>query len=76
MITSLLVVTFCTLSTCEEYAIDHNLTKQDCIERKYEEINDSKNESLNQVYLDAVERYQAVPMQGEILSVGFKCVKG
>ena len=75
MITSALILTFCTLSTCEGYVIDQNLTKQDCIERRLDEMF-SKDQTFNEVYLDAVDRYQAVPMEGEIETVVYKCVKG
>jgi len=31
MITSfMLIITFCTVTTCEEYVIDHNLSRDDC----------------------------------------------
>jgi len=74
MITSyLLVLTFCTINTCEEYVIDHNLTKADCIERKKEEINDMAGESFDQLYKGAVERYQAVAMTGKVVKVSVKC---
>lgn len=73
MITSALVLTFCTFTTCEEYVIDHNLTSEDCIERMAEERNDSKNETFDQMYKDAVERYKAVPMEGGIKSTSFTC---
>ncbi len=73
MITSALILTFCTFTTCEEYVIDHNLTSEDCIERLAEERNDSKNESFNQMYKDAVESYKAVPITGKIKSASFKC---
>lgn len=73
MITSALILTFCTFTTCEEYVIDHNLTKEDCIERMAEERNDSKNETFEQMYKDAIERYKAVPMTGKIKSASFKC---
>ena len=73
MITSSLILTFCTFATCEEYVIDHNLTKEDCIERLAEERNDSKSETFNQMYKDAVESYKAVPMTGKIKSASFKC---
>lgn len=64
----------------EEYVIDYKLTKQDCIERMYEEYQDSKNESyvnhevITQMYNDAVERYKAVAIEGEIVEASFKCV--
>lgn len=73
MITSALILTFCTATICEEYVIDHNLTKEDCIERKMEERKDSKNESFEQMYKDAVESYKAVAMEGKIKSASFKC---
>lgn len=73
MLTSALILTFCTITTCEEYVIDHNLTEEDCIERLAEERNDSKGESFNQMYKDAVKRYKAVAMKGDIMSASFKC---
>ncbi len=74
MIPTALILTFCTTTICEEYVIDHNLTKSDCIERKKEETVDMKDESFDQLYRDAVERYQAVAMTGKIVDVSLKCV--
>lgn len=74
MITYALILTFSTHVQSEEYVIDYNLSNQDCIERMYEEYQDSKNESYTQLYKDAVERYKAVAMEGEIVEASFKCV--
>lgn len=74
MITYALILTFSTPVQSEEYVIDYKLTRQDCIERMYEEYQDSKNESYEQMYKDAVERYKAVAMEGKIVEAGFKCV--
>lgn len=74
MITYALILTFSTPIQSEEYVIDYNLTKQDCIERMHEEYQDSKNESYAQMYKDAVERYKAVKMEGKIVEASFKCV--
>lgn len=49
-------------------------SQQDCIERMHEEKQDSKNESYAQMYNDAVERYKAIAMEGEIVGASFKCV--
>jgi hypothetical protein len=73
MFTTALILTFCTINSCEEYVIDYNLTKSDCIERKKEEINDMAGENFNQLYKDAVERYQAVSMGGDVVKVSLKC---
>lgn len=70
---SALILTFCTFTTCEEYVIDHNLTKEDCIERMAEERKDSQNETFEQMYKDAVERYQAVATEGKVVSASLKC---
>lgn len=74
MITYALILTFSTPVQSEEYVIDYNLSKQDCIERMYEEKQDSKNETYDQMYKDAVERYKAVAMEGKIVEANFKCV--
>lgn len=74
MITYALILTFSTHVQSEEYVIDYNLTNQDCIERMHEEKKDSKNESYDQMYKDAVERYKVVAMEGEIVEASFKCV--
>ena len=84
MITYDLILTFSTPVQSEEYVIDggsaSTITKQDCIERMHEEYQDSKNESyanhevITQMYKDAVERYKAVAMEGEIVEASFKCV--
>lgn len=74
MITYALILIFSTHVQSEEYVIDSDLSNQDCIERMYEEYQDSKNESYAQMYNDAVERYKAVAMEGEIVEASFKCV--
>ncbi len=71
----LLILSFTTdLGNKEEYVIDHSLTKQDCYERMDEEIKDSEHMSNNQMYQDAVERYNAVKMEGNVVEAYFKCV--
>lgn len=74
MITYTLILTFSTHVQSEEYVIDYELSKQDCIERMYEEYQDSKNESYAQMYKDTVERYKAVAMERKIVEASFKCV--
>ena len=74
MLTYALILTFSTHVQSEEYVIDYSLSNQDCIERMYEEYQDSKNESYAQMYKDAVERYKAVKMEGKIVEASFKCV--
>lgn len=74
MITYALILTFSTPVQSEEYVIDSDLSNQDCIERMHEEYHDSKNESYDQMYKDAVERYKAVKMEGKIVEASFKCV--
>jgi len=75
MITSALILKFCSIDICEEYVIDSNLSKQDCIERKREELIDIAGQSFDVLYKDAVRRYQAVAMKGEIERVSLKCVR-
>lgn len=73
----LLILSFTTdLGNKEEYVIDHNLSKQDCYERMNEEIKDSEHLSNNQMYQEAVERYNAVKMDGGIIEAFYQCVKG
>ena len=79
----LLILSFTTdLGNKEEYVIDHSLTKQDCYERMNEEYNDRKNETVDQMYKDAVEAYKAVEMEGiskgneKVVKVELSCVKG
>lgn len=79
----LLILSFTTdLGNKEEYVIDHGLTKQDCYERMNEEYNDRKNETVEQMYKDAVESYKAVEMEGiskgneKVVKVELSCVKG
>ena len=72
----LLILSFTTdLGNKEEYVIDHSLTKQDCYERMDQEIKDSEHMSNNQIYQDAVERYNAVKMEGNVVEAYFKCVE-
>lgn len=77
MITSfLLVLSFSSdLGNKEEYIIDHSLTQQDCIERMNEEIKASEHESNKQMYKEAVERYKAVKMDGDVVEAFYSCVK-
>lgn len=73
----LLVLSFTTdLGNKEQYVIDHNLSKQDCYERMNEEYNDRKNETVEQMYKDAVESYKALEMDGKVVKVELSCVKG
>lgn len=79
----LLILSFTTdIGNKEEYVIDHGLTKQDCYERMNEEYNDRKNETVEQMYKDAVEAYKAVEMDGiskgneKVVKVELSCVKG
>lgn len=73
----LLTLSFTTdLGNKEEYVIDHSLTKQDCYERMNEEYNDRKNETVDQMYKDAVEAYKAVETSGKVVKVELSCVKG
>lgn len=79
----LLILSFTTdLGNKEEYVIDHSLTKQDCYERMNEEYNDRKNETVEQMYKDAVEAYKAVEMDRiskgneKVVKVELSCVKG
>lgn len=74
MITYALILAFSTPVQSEEYVIDYKLTKQDCIERMYEEIDNAEHKSNNQMYKEAVERYKAVKMEGKIVEASFKCV--
>jgi hypothetical protein len=76
MITYALILTFSTMSNTEEYVIDYNLTKSDCIERMQEEIDSSKHETVAQVYKDYVEAYKAQAMAEKPVSYKFSCVKG
>ena len=39
---AILLLTVCTSTQCEEYVIDYNLTKEDCIERRKEELQDNE----------------------------------
>lgn len=77
MITSfILVLSFTSdLGNKEEYVVDHGLTKQNCIQRMNEEVKDSEHESNNQMYKEAVERYNAVKMDGEVVEAFYQCVK-
>lgn len=75
MISYALILTFMNNTQTEEYVIDYSLTHQDCIERMNEEIKDSEHESNNQMYKDAVERYNAVKMDGSVVEAFYSCAK-
>lgn len=67
-----LILTFCTLTTCEEYVTDHNLTREDCystmrIERK-------KLNSMNsqEAYRSYMEQFKAEGMFDEDTGVAWR----
>lgn len=57
-----LVLTFCTLTTCEEYVIDQQLTQSDCKERMIEERNTLQHLDTQAAYRDYMTQYKAEKM--------------
>ena len=58
----LLAITFCSVLTCEEYQVDHNLTRSDCIERMKEERKFLMSKPVEEAYQEYVNSFKAEHM--------------
>lgn len=70
-----LVLTFCSVVKCEEYQIDYNLTRSDCIERMKEEREFIMSLPLEEAYQEYMENFKAEHMDGEVVDWEMNCVK-
>lgn len=57
-----LILTFCTLTTCEEYVTDYNLTNEDCYSTMRIERDKLNSMSSEQVYKSHMEEFKAEGM--------------
>lgn len=71
----LLSIVFCSAITCEEYIVDHNLTRSDCIERMHEERKFLMSMPVEKAYNEYMESFKAEHMNGEARSWEINCVK-
>jgi hypothetical protein len=72
----LLVIAFTSAITTEEYVVDHNLTRSDCIERMQEERKFIMSIPLEEAYKEYMTSFKAEHMEGEAVDWEINCVKG
>ncbi len=72
----LLATSFCSVLTCEEYVVDHNLTRSDCIERLQEERKFIMSMPVEEAYAEYMTSFKAEHMDGEVVDWEINCVKG
>lgn len=70
-----LSIAFCSAITCEEYIVDHNLTRSDCIERMREERSFLISLPVEKAYQEYMESFKAEHMNGKAKSWEINCVK-
>lgn len=71
----LLSIAFCSAITCEEYIVDHNLTRSDCVERMQEERKFLMSMPVEEAYKEYMETFKAEHMHGKAVSWEINCVK-
>lgn len=71
----LLAISFCSVITCEEYVVDHNLTRSDCIERMQEERKFIMSMPVEDAYQEYMTNFKAEHMDGEVVDWEINCVK-
>ena len=72
----LLAISFCSVLTCEEYIVDSNLTRSDCIERLQEERKFIMSMPIEEAYRQYMTNFKAEHMDGEVVDWQINCVKG
>lgn len=72
----LLVIAFTSAITTEEYVVDHNLTRSDCIERMQEERKFIMSMPVEEAYKEYMNSFKAEHMVGEVLDWEINCVRG
>lgn len=70
----LLAITFCSVLTCEEYIVDHKLTRSDCIERMKEERKFLMSKPVEEAYQFYMDSFKADHMDGEAVDWEINCV--
>ena len=70
----LLSIAFCSAITCEEYVVDHNLTRSDCIERLQEERKFLMSTPVEEAYQSYMNSFKAKHMDGEVVDWEINCV--
>lgn len=71
----LLVIAFTSAISVEEYVVDHNLTRSDCIERMQEERKFIMSMPVEEAYAEYMESFKAEHMDGEVVDWEINCVK-
>jgi hypothetical protein len=71
----LLAITFCSVLTCEEYQVDYNLTRSDCIERLHEERKFLMSKPVEEAYQEYMTLFKAEHMDGEAVDWEINCVE-
>lgn len=71
----ILAISFCSVLTCEEYIVDHNLTRSDCIERLQEERKFIMSMPVEDAYRQYMTSFKAEHMDGEVVDWEINCVK-
>lgn len=71
----LLAISFCSVITCEEYIVDSNLTRSDCIERMQEERKFIMSVPVEEAYAEYMATFRAEHMEGEAVDWEINCVK-
>ena len=69
-----LAISFCSVLTCEEYVIDHNLTRSDCTERLQEERKFLMSKPVEEAYQEYMTLFKAEHMYGEVVDWVINCV--
>lgn len=70
-----LVLAFSSSKNTEEYVIDHNLSRSECIVRLKEERSFVMSQSVEQAYSWYREAFKAERMKGEVGSWEINCVE-
>lgn len=70
----ILAITFCSVLTCEEYVVDHNLTRSDCIERLQEERIFLMSMPIEEAYAEYMTSFKAEHMDGEVVDWEINCI--
>lgn len=72
----ILAISFCSILTCEEYIVDTNLTRSDCIERLQEERKFIMSMPVEDAYAEYMTSFKAEHMDGKVVDWEINCVKG
>lgn len=72
----LLVIAFTSAISTEEYLVDSNLTRSDCIERMQEERKFIMSMPVEEAYAEYMNSFKAEHMDGQVVDWEINCVKG